>query len=113
MSDSKDEIRLERLTKEEHQILKEKNRNKKEKQKELDKKVRGKAKLSAEDKSKIKKLNVLQVLFLVGAVLVEVLNIYNIVPQVVSIISLGVLSASCIYTLRKINKIMDKNEGLK
>lgn len=113
MSDSRDEIRLERLTKEDRQILKEKNRNKKEEQKELDKKIRGKAKLSAEDKSKIRKLNILQVLFLVGAVLVEVLSIYNIVPQFVSIISLLVLSASCIYTLRMINKIMNKTEGLK
>jgi Mg2+/citrate symporter len=113
MGDSKDEIRLQRLTKEEREILKEKNRIKKEKQKELDKRVRGKVKLSAEDKNKIKKLNILQIMFLIGAVLIEVLSIYNMVPQVVSIIGLVVLSASCIYTLRKINKIMNKNEAVK
>lgn len=109
MSESKNEIRLERLTKEDKIILKEKNRLKQEEKKELSKKIRGKEKLSDEDRSKIRKLNILQILFLAGAILIEVLSIYNIVPQIVSIIGLVILSASCIYTLKKINKIMDKN----
>ena len=108
MSDSNNEVRLERVSKEDAKIIKEKNRIKKEEKKELNQKVRGKVKLSKEDRSKIRKLNILQVLFLGGAILIEVLNIYNIVPQIVSIIGLVILSSSCIYTLRKINKIMDR-----
>lgn len=108
MSDSKNEVILKRITKEDEIILKEKNRIKKEEKKALSKRVYGKEKLSDEARGKIRKLNILQILFLGGAILIEVLSIYNIVPQIVSIIALVILSSSCIYTLKKINKIMNK-----
>ncbi len=106
MKDGKDEIRLERITKEKAQELKQKEREMKAKQIEKNKIVRGRAKLSEEDRKKVTILNVVQVAILLIAILVEVLSIYDIVPQGFSIISLVVLTTSCVLILRKINKIM-------
>lgn len=106
MKAEKDQIRVERITKEKAQELKQKEKELKAKQAERNKIVRGKAKLSAEDRKKVTTLNVIQVLILIIAILVEVLAIFEIVPQGISIISLVVLTASCILILRKINKIM-------
>lgn len=108
MSEVEDEIRLERKSKDEMNGIKQK---KLEAQAEKLAKGKGKSykrKLQPEQKSRIIVLNIVQLVILVFAILVEVLTIYDYIPQVFSIIGLAVLSVSCVLIMKKINRIISE-----
>lgn len=109
MSEGKDEIRIERKTKAEMQALKQKKLEIK-----ADKAVKvtkaqprsPKEKMPSDQKSRIVALNIVQIVILAFAILVEVLSLNEVIPKEFSLVGLLVLTISCVLIMKKINKIM-------
>lgn len=105
---NQDEIKVRRATKEDKERIARADKIRKDKQDELDLLVR--SKVSAEGKKQIAYLNVLQVVFVILAIVAEILSEKGIISELVSMVAVLILIASIVVIMIKINRITNKKK---